>query len=150
MDIPIKIIGFEFFREFLFSIDPICCKAPIYDNKLRLDSKKSVILFNIRNKIYNIISNNKFIYNLAKIIYHKNHKNNTYINNEQKDIINTILEVYNSSEIIPMYFNKENVHNIPQKEYNSNYLYHLLTLFLYFKEIELRYKSKVKLSNNHV
>ena len=78
------------------------------------------------------------------MIYYKINKNDKYIvNQEQKSMINIISEIYNSSELIPMYFNKEDVHIILKEGCNPNYLYHLLSLFLYFSEIELRYKSKL-------
>ncbi len=64
---------------------------------------------------------------------------------ERKNITDKILETFNESEYIPLYFSEKGVKDFIKKA-DLMSEWRLLTLFLYIREIEFRHKLKLKIA----
>ena len=133
-EIPLNMVGYEFFRKFLFSIDPRVTTIPIYGGE---PSDRRLFQFLLDRKLFSKILRIRHSMKLKRLA-----KRNI---EERKNITDKILETFNESEYIPLYFSEKGVKDFIKKP-DLMSKWRLLTLFLYIREIEFRHKLKLKIA----
>ena len=135
--------GIGFYFRFLRAIDPSLVKVPIFSIKIRKDPRISFYrgyLFNwFLDILLRMARSSKIIRELLK-----RHRRRSLIKdgNEHEKIKQDILENYAQLNILATFSDKRGIHDFMEHSATSH-LYRLLSLTLYFKEIENRYGNKV-------
>jgi len=142
--IPPKYIGYDFFIEFMRAIDPKLLNAPIYGSSIRLNSKTSIYkadLINLITELIHILISNERLYRfIPKIVKRKSKFKYSDI---CESIKRDLLENYTGLNILSSCLDEKSVYKYVENEYDHTALYMLLTLILYFREIENKYGDKI-------
>jgi asparagine synthase (glutamine-hydrolysing) len=139
--IPTKYIGPIFFTKFMKAVDPNLLNAPIYGKNIRLNSKVSLYTAALRYNLKNILLSYGHIYRLAFKVF--DFKNKVKQSDVCKGIKKDILESYKNLNTLSPYLNEKGIHKFIENEYVDFNLYQLMTIVLYFREIENRYENKM-------
>jgi hypothetical protein len=140
--IPTKYIGPLLFTKFLKEINPVLLNVPIYHNNIRLNSRVSLYWNALRYNVRSILFSYGYIYRLAHRVY--DYKNKLKQSNVHKRIKRDIIESSKNLNLLSGYLNEKGIREFIKNEYTDVNLYQLMTIILYFKEIENRYGSKIR------
>jgi len=141
-NIPRKYIDYGFFIKFMTEIDPKSLNAPIYGSPIILNSKLSVFLFIFKERVKDIFRYNRYLRKPMRYIK-KINKDNIITSTNKEKIKDEIIKIYNSSNTLLSYLDKKSIQDFVESEHKKNNLHILLTLELYFSEIEKRFSSKI-------
>lgn len=141
-NIPRKYIDYGFFIKFMTELDPKSLNAPIYGSRIILNSKLSVFLFIIKERVKDIFRYNRYLRKPMRYIK-KINKDNIKTSANKEKIKDEIIKIYNSSSTLLSYLDKKSIQDFVESEHKKNNLHILLTLELYFSEIEKGFSSKI-------
>lgn len=141
-EIPLEYAGYSFYTAFLRTIDPKALGVPVYGSRIRLDSYLSVRLFdifmNMRFHVRNNVLSNRFTNRLYARL--KGHERNTSI---YKDAIASIEQVHQNLECLGECIKKIHIDRFINYGYGITNLYRLLSVLMYFKQLEERFADKL-------
>ena len=140
--IPLEYANYSFFTGFLREINSRGLKVPIYGSRVNLDSRLSVALLDItatvRFHIRNHILGNKFSDSIYSKLRRFKRDNPIY-----KEVATTITNVHESLHYFKKYFEKEQIEQFIIHGYGLTNLYRLLSVLMYFKQLEERFAEKI-------
>jgi hypothetical protein len=141
--IPLEMIDFGFFIDFLLLLDPRALDIPIYGLRNNLKSKTGRRLFNARKNLKNHLRDNRYIFRGYKSIrsrlYRYRNKGPRY-----QPLVAELRQVHSQSPLVSRYFDKTALDRFLAGNPTLMQLYQLLTLMLYMAEIENRFPAKVR------
>ena len=122
----------QFFRDFLFSLDPRTCSVKYFNNNLDLNNKFMLKLNNLVEKLVRNVTIRKlasFTFKLKKKI-----SNRRVVNPKMEELKIFSIELISKSNILQDYFPIEDTIKLIEKEKNISVITRILTLFLYINE----------------
>jgi hypothetical protein len=145
-EVPLRWTGFKFYINFMKKIQEKLLSVPIYKrDDLNMTSQRSINNYEKKNKrqlsiktrIKHII---KYYLPFISVILDRLTNNSSYTK-EDENVYNQFLKYYNKLEKVKPFFNLERIsQNI---NYFGNNYNRLITLVMYFVEIEKRYSDKI-------
>ncbi|MFC1964849.1 hypothetical protein ACFLWG_02450 [Chloroflexota bacterium] len=139
--IPTEYIGEDFFLDFIRAIDPVLFNAPIYRHEegpfIRFSLFKAILIRKLTGILFISRRLFRFALKTSKLIRKTKHRDNN------EAIKKDILHFYKKLNILASSLDERSIKKFFQNEYKVYNLYNLLTVILYFKEIENRYGDKV-------
>lgn len=150
ISIPIKYNSFAFNRKFIGAIDPTVLQVPFYIYHTNLKSKislyRAALIRYLRTRMKNILSGQKNLFKLATKIdlYLKRRSDTGGAENSDyyKKAKQELLTGYANLKALSSFFNEKATLEMLDK-YSETNRYQLLSVLLYFKEIEDRYGDKI-------
>ncbi|MBK9097292.1 MAG: hypothetical protein IPM14_04055 [bacterium] len=145
-EVPLKWTGYKFFIDFMNQIDCKLLNVAIYNKEINLNSEKSIINYEKKNKSQlgikaKIYHTANYYIPLIVNLYEKINSKITENGKTDNEIYSTFLKYYNKLEKLKSIFNlkeiQENINSLGRK-YNR-----LTTLVIYLSEIERRYPDKI-------
>ncbi len=138
--IPLKYIDNDFFIGFLRAINPILLHAPINHYNVKMNSKMSLYKLSLITKLQNIKPIKRIGKFMLKLISLKSQVNNKDI---CKGIRQELFKHYRELNILSPCLDEKSMRKYIENEDRALNLYVLITLILYFIEIEKRYGAKI-------
>jgi hypothetical protein len=139
--VPLNWIGFHYFVEFMIAVDPRLIEAPLCNKGVNLKADLSIRLFDIRYRYGNgvlALLKTRMPF-LLKIYNPWAEKENP---DRRKDLLKRYYRYWNEVSFSPVVFNPEIIESGLFK--NAEDINCVLTLLMYFKEIEERYSEKIE------
>ncbi|MFC1489858.1 hypothetical protein ACFL6K_01480 [Candidatus Latescibacterota bacterium] len=143
--IPLEYANFSFFTNFLREIDSKGLKIPIYESEMNLESKLSVAIhdlktnlkYHTRNAILgNRFSNSFFVKYSKKRRFERN-------NPEYMEVASKIIDIHDSLRLLNKIIEKDRIKKFISEGYGMVNLYRLLSVLMYFKQLEKRFPEKI-------
>jgi asparagine synthase (glutamine-hydrolysing) len=133
--IPSKMISYMFFIDFLGSLDRRLLTVPIYGSNLRLDSRVRCVLYEAKMRMREMLSDNRYAFNLWKWMIRGPHKNECQAAEEVRRMF--------QDTFVSLQFDCAAIEK-SLKSAREIEIYHLLTLVTYIAEVGRRFGRKVK------
>jgi hypothetical protein len=133
--IPLQWAGYNYFIKFMCALDPRLTKYPIYDSDINLQSRFGIFRYEIRERLNNFIIRTPSLFSLYK---HPLRQKRT-----EKDtrLLEKFRFCYDSVSFSSTIFNREIIES--NLFINEGDTKRLITLLIYFKELEDRFKEKI-------
>lgn len=148
--IPAKYIDYDFFIGFMRAIDPVLLDAPFHGHNARLNSKMTLYKAALISKPRDILVSHRrlrrFIIKILNLIL--NLKIRVTHNDACGSIKRDLWRNYTNLNILSLCLDEKNMHKFIKNEHSDLHLYLLMSLLVYFKEIENRYTDKINLRND--
>lgn len=145
--IPRSYIGLDFYRRFMRSIDTNLLTIPAYSFGIRLNSRVNLHIAHLLGYAKDWLNTNRHT-NTYKHLAKFSFKVYNYIyclkSKPSPQLRQGLLENYLNLGATCAYLDKSNVVKFIKEEKNKEKLYQLLTLILYFREIESRFAHKIR------
>jgi hypothetical protein len=140
--IPLNWIGFNYFVEFMKAVDPRLVQSPLFNKGVNLQSKISIKLFDIRYTYGNLLFT--FLKTRMPFILSRY---NPWVKKEDPSNKKLLLKRYHEySNKVSFSSDIFDSHSIESELFtNAGDINCLLTLLIYFKEIEDRFNGKIEL-----
>ncbi len=143
--LPVKYLGRQFYFKFLKALDPRLLRVPVFSTQViknsRLTFLNNSLLNQTRDIVVGIGQSNKLVQELLK-----RYRRHALIkdSNEREKTKHDILENYAKLDKLAAFSDERSIRDAIEDASESQ-LYRLMTLILYFKEIEDRYGNKCRL-----
>nr|MBN2278516.1 hypothetical protein [candidate division Zixibacteria bacterium] len=140
--VPLAMIDYFFFVDFLRELDPRSIELPIYSGIAGVNPIRHNYLFRIRAKSKLWLRYNRYLYKSARSF------RNRLIGRRKDDpemiwLRENIGQIMRQSEAVSRYFDIKAVNNLMADYPGSLPLYQLLTIMLYIMDIERRFPGKL-------
>jgi len=137
--IPLTWIRYAYFIKFMYEVDPRTTNYPIYNSDINLQSKFGIFRYEIRERL------NKFIARTPSLFSFYNNWFKKDTSNKGNELDHKALEkfrlYYNSVSFSSTIFDRDVIES--NLFINKGDSRRLLTLLIYFKEVEERFKEKI-------
>ena|GEM_PF-932425 len=147
--IPLRYIDYLFYIDFMNAVAPRLSKAPIYGSDLKLDSRAGLILWHLKEKIKAILTDNIYVHKLKKYTPRLRKRIRSVVFNkgqpteEHKKRIEIIRQMRVESNRFSSYLDEGSICNFLQEDHRLGNAYQLMTLMLYFREVNKRFGDKL-------
>ena len=131
------------------AVAPRLSKAPIYGSDLKLDSRAGLILWHLKEKIKAILTDNIYVHKLKKYTPRLRKRIRSVVFNkgqpteEHKKRIEIIRQMRVESNRFSSYLDEGSICNFLQEDHRLGNAYQLMTLMLYFREVNKRFGDKL-------
>ncbi len=141
-EIPLEYAGYSLYTAFLRAIDPKALRVPVHGSRIHLDSYLSVRLFdvfmNMRYHVRNYVLSNRFTNKLYARLKGRERNSPAY-----KDAAALIERIHQSLDCLKECVEKNNIERFINHGYGMTNLYRLLSVLMYFKQLEERFADKL-------
>ena len=141
-DVPLEYAHFSFFADFIRALDPKALGVPLYGSSVRLDSDFSLRLFdttaNMKYHVRNTVLSNRFLKNLYFQYRGRERKTEAF-----KKAAETALKTHGRLDYLDDVISRENIECFFASGYGLRNLYRLITVLLYFEQLEKRFGGKL-------
>jgi hypothetical protein len=141
--IPVGMIGYSFYLDFLKAIDKRLINIPFYGNPHNMNNTISRNMFLVKDAILRFARDNRYLYKLVKKV--KRQPAFARIDAESKSLIEKTLTLCRDSEITTGLFNISHLELFLLNRANRLQFYQLLTIILYIHELEKRFYGKISI-----
>ncbi|MFH2035730.1 MAG: hypothetical protein ABIJ45_04950 [Candidatus Zixiibacteriota bacterium] len=133
-------INYDFYLRFLNMLDKNLLTVPFYPHSYCLKRFPMRFVFKFKKGIRAIIRDNRFLYKWARQI---RGKNNDMDHEEYRYLIEELCTISEKSLLVKSCFDIDEIKKFAFENSNRYKFYHLLTVILYFYEIERRFSNKI-------
>lgn len=140
-NIPARLISYRFFIDFLSLLDCRSLKAPVYGRPVRLDSTVSVLLFDLRTRLRELLGAQRFTYKLHSWLVRMLPRRGA--SEEYRRLTSEVLKIYRASRFVSEYFDNESIQEFLERRPSILEIYQLLTLMVYVQEVGNRFAGKM-------
>jgi len=141
-EIPLEYAGYSIYTAFLRAIEPKALRVPVYGSRIHLDSYLDVRLFdvfmNMRHHVRNYVLSNRFTNRLFAWLKGRERNSPAY-----KDATASIKRVHKNLDCMKGCIEKNDIERFINHGYGMTNLYRLLSVLMYFKQLEKRFADKL-------
>ncbi|UCD95001.1 MAG: hypothetical protein JSU69_02825, partial [Candidatus Zixiibacteriota bacterium] len=135
-------IDYIFCADFLRVLDPRTWEVPLYAGIMGINPLKKFSSFNFKVRLKNALRGNRYLYGVARRLVNKRGRSGAGVN-EAARTARQILDLSTESRIVSAYLETGHLHELTSAYPHSLHFYQLLTLVLYIKEIERRFRDRI-------
>ncbi len=140
-NIPLPYIGYDFFIEFMRTIDSRTLDIPIFGSRFKLNNPISRRLMLIKRSLTELIRDNRHSNKYARQRLNRRRAETEY-DETIKSMVKKMLEICLQSDLISEIFNLPSLTQLISKPVSRQNFYQVLTLILYISSLEENQSGK--------